>query len=100
MDNWYVYIVDKKEKLYVGVTTDLLNRMRQHAVLEPLHAEGPMSKAEALKRERELNGWSRKKKLSLISAPSSQQNSPPPWWHPKSPRIHPALGKSRVCPIG
>ena len=28
MRNWYVYLVDKKEKLYVGVTTDLPNRMR------------------------------------------------------------------------
>ena len=40
MDNWYLYIVDKKGKLYVGVTTDLPNRMRQHAVMEPLYAEG------------------------------------------------------------
>jgi predicted GIY-YIG superfamily endonuclease len=73
MSDWYVYIVDKKDKLYVGITTDLLNRMRQHGVTESLYVEGPMAKAEALKREREMKGWSRKKKLSLISADPSQQ---------------------------
>jgi len=30
MDNWWVYIVEKMGKLYVGVTTDLENRMLQH----------------------------------------------------------------------
>ena len=30
MDNWWVYIVEKKTGLYVGITTDLENRMRQH----------------------------------------------------------------------
>jgi predicted GIY-YIG superfamily endonuclease len=67
MNNWYVYIIDKEGKLYVGVTTDLENRMRQHGVAEPLYFEGPISKAEALKRERTLKGWSRAKKLMLIT---------------------------------
>ena len=67
MSDWYVYIIDRKEKLYVGITTDLPNRMRQHAVMEPLHVEGPMSKAEALKLDRELKGWSRSRKPQLIS---------------------------------
>jgi predicted GIY-YIG superfamily endonuclease len=66
MHNWYVYIIDKERKLYVGVTTDLENRMRQHGVVRPLYFEGPMSKAEALKRERTLKGWSRAKKLALV----------------------------------
>ena len=30
MSDWYVYIIDKKGRFYVGVTTDLENRMRQH----------------------------------------------------------------------
>jgi hypothetical protein len=29
MSYWYVCVIDKKEKLYTGVTADLLNRMRQ-----------------------------------------------------------------------
>jgi len=73
MKNWWVYIIEKRAKLYVGITTDLPNRMRQHGVTKPLYQEGPMSKAEALKRERSLKGWSRKKKLELIDKASSQQ---------------------------
>ncbi|MDP2972947.1 MAG: GIY-YIG nuclease family protein [Deltaproteobacteria bacterium] len=60
MDNWWVYIVEKKTGLYVGITTDLENRMKQHGQPTPSYCEGPNSKAEALK------GWSRKKKLELI----------------------------------
>jgi putative endonuclease len=74
MSGWYVYIIDKEGKLYVGVTTDLENRMRQHGVAKPLYFEGPMAKAEALKRERALKGWSREKKLALIANFSPQQN--------------------------
>ena len=73
MHNWWVYIVEKNRKYYVGVTTDLENRMRQHAVTTPLYREGPMSKAEALKRERSLKGWRREKKLALIRGSSSQE---------------------------
>ena len=73
MRDWYVYIIDKTGKLYVGITTDLPNRMRQHGVTRPLYLEGPVSKAEAVKRERILKGWSHQKKLSLISGDSSQQ---------------------------
>jgi predicted GIY-YIG superfamily endonuclease len=67
MDNWWVYIVEKKTGLYVGITTDLENRMRQHGQPTPSYCEGPISKTDALKRERTLKGWSRKKKLQLIA---------------------------------
>ena len=73
MSNWFVYIIEKQGELYVGITTDLPNRMRQHAVQMPLYHEGPMSKSEALKRERVLKGWRREKKLALIAKASSQQ---------------------------
>jgi predicted GIY-YIG superfamily endonuclease len=72
MSKWYVYIVEKIGKLYVGITTDLENRMRQHEQRTPLYQIGRMSKRDALKRERTIKGWSRKKKLDLISKPSSQ----------------------------
>jgi len=72
MNIWYVYIIDKEGKLYVGVTTDLENRMRQHGAAKPLYFEGPMPKAEALKRERVLKGWRREKKLALIDSSSLQ----------------------------
>jgi predicted GIY-YIG superfamily endonuclease len=73
MNNWFVYIIERKGKLYVGVTTDLDNRLRQHGKAAPLHHEGPMSKADALNRERTLKGWSRKKKLELAAQASSRQ---------------------------
>ena len=73
MNNWYVYIVDKKGKLYVGITTDLPNRLRQHGVDKPLYQEGPISKSQALKRERTIKGWRRGKKLALIEKASLQQ---------------------------
>jgi predicted GIY-YIG superfamily endonuclease len=73
MSNWFIYIIEKKEKLYVGITTDLDNRMRQHRQAAPLHHEGPMSKADAVKRERTLKGWTRKRKLELIAQASSGQ---------------------------
>jgi len=73
MNNWFIYIIEKKGKLYVGITTDLGNRMRQHRQTAPLHHEGPMSKADSLKRERTLKGWTRKKKLELIGQASSRQ---------------------------
>ena len=66
-------MVQKKTGLYVGITTDLENRMRQHGQPAPLYCEGPISKAEALKRERTFKGWSRKKKLELIIKASSQE---------------------------
>jgi predicted GIY-YIG superfamily endonuclease len=73
MDNWWIYIVEKKTGLYVGITTDLENRMRQHGQPAPLYYEGPISKSDALKREGTLKGWSGKKKLDLIAKASSQQ---------------------------
>lgn len=70
MDNWWVYVIEKKTGLYVGITTDLENRMKQHGQAS-LYYEGPISKSGALKRERTLKGWSRKKKMELIAKASS-----------------------------
>jgi predicted GIY-YIG superfamily endonuclease len=71
MNNWYVYIIDKEGNLYVGVSTDMENLVRQHGVERPLHIEGPRPKTDALKRERTLKGWRREKKLALIKEYSS-----------------------------
>ena len=73
MDNWWVYIIEKKTGLYVGITTDLENRMLQHGQPVPLYYEGPVSKGDVLKKERTLKGWSRKKKLELIAKASSKE---------------------------
>jgi predicted GIY-YIG superfamily endonuclease len=73
MDNGFVCLIKKKGKFYTGGTTDLPNRMRQHGSGKPLYQEGPMSKAEALRKERSWKDWSRKKKLELIEKASLQQ---------------------------
>jgi len=51
MDNWWVYIVEKKTGLYVGITTDLENRMRQHGQAIPLYHEGPFQNQTPSKRK-------------------------------------------------
>ena len=70
---WYVYIIDKNGKYYVGITTDLSNRIRQHGDVTLLYHEGPMTRTEAVEKERTLKGWSRKKKTALIDKFSLQK---------------------------
>ncbi len=63
---WYVYIINKKDCLYTGITTDLNNRMRQHGRARPLYIEEFQDKRVAARREREIKGWRKGKKLELI----------------------------------
>ena len=60
---WYVYICDKAGRLYTGITTDLTNRMRQHSNAGLIHIEEYEDKCTAAKREKQIKGWNRKKKL-------------------------------------
>ena len=62
---WYVYICDKSVQLYTGITTDLEHRMRQHKATL-LYSEVLANKNDAAKRERQIEGWRREKKLELI----------------------------------
>ena len=62
---WHVYICDRKGQLYTGITTDLGHRMKQHQAIL-LYSELHEDKHEAAKRERQIKGWRREKKLSLI----------------------------------
>ena len=71
--DWWVYIVDKSGKLYVGITTDIDNRLRQHGNPPLLHKEGPMIKVEAVNRERQIKGWNREKKQSLCEKMPEKQ---------------------------
>ena len=68
-----VYILDRDGRLYTGITTDLATRMRQHGRSTPLYQEGPMSRTHAVKREKELKGWNRKKKPELIAKTAEQK---------------------------
>ncbi len=61
---WYVYICDKSSHLYTGITTDLEHRMRQHKA-NLLYSEAYKNKNDAAKRERQIKGWRKEKKLAL-----------------------------------
>ena len=76
----YVYILECADKsLYTGVTNDLDRRLREHLsgkggrytrakkALEVKFTEKHGSRSEAMKREKEIKTWSRKKKLALIN---------------------------------
>lgn len=75
---WTVYLLLCDHKIiYTGITNDLEHRLFQHknnnstftkqfSDLKLIHAENYKTKSEAAKREKEIKGWSRKKKLALI----------------------------------
>lgn len=83
-----VYIMSNKSRtLYVGATTDLVARVRQHR--EKTYPSGFTARyhfdklvyyevlptyAEAVKREKEIKAWRRQKKIALIQ----EKN---PWWY-------------------
>jgi len=76
---WKVYILECKDgSLYTGITDNLQRRFEEHQtgkggkfthafkVDKVLYSEPYGSKNEALKREAQIKGWTRKKKLALI----------------------------------
>ena len=65
---WHVYIRDREGQLYTGITTDLEHRMKQHGA-QLLYSEAYKDKRLAARREREIKGWRREKKLALIREP-------------------------------
>ena len=77
---FYVYIVEcADQSLYVGCTNDLIQRIKQHneskwgahytkirRPVELKYSETFSNLKEARKRESEIKGWNRQKKLNLI----------------------------------
>ena len=76
---WYVYILECQNKvLYTGVTNNLDRRIEDHkqgnggrytkiaGVNKLLFKEEFSSRIEAKKRESQIKGWTRRKKLALI----------------------------------
>jgi len=78
-NNYYVYILtNKSNTLYIGVTNDLIRRLYEHKnKLAPGFTrkyninklvyyevfDGPET---AIRKEKEIKGWNRKKKIELI----------------------------------
>ena len=76
---WHAYIIECKNKsLYVGITNDIPRRIKEHqqakgghytksfGVNKLVYQEECFTKQQALKREAQIKGWTRKKKLALI----------------------------------
>ena len=63
---WFVYVCNRKGQPYNGITTNLGHRMKQHKA-ELLYSGKFANKHDAAKREREIKGWRREKKLVLIN---------------------------------
>ena len=76
---YFVYLIECDDKsIYTGITTDIQRRFNEHKnkkgghytrskqVVRILHIEQFETRAEALKREAQIKGWRREKKLNLI----------------------------------
>lgn len=76
---YFVYLIECSDKsIYTGITTDIKRRFNEHKnkkgghytsskqVVRVLHTEQYETRAEALKRETQIKGWRRDKKLALI----------------------------------
>lgn len=77
---YFVYIIECKDKsLYTGITNDLDRRFDQHKngmgghytsskeVVRMVYTEEHADRSSALKREAQIKGWRREKKLKLIN---------------------------------
>jgi putative endonuclease len=79
---YHVYILSNRHRsvFYTGMTNDLPRRLKEHRagrasqftkrynITTLLYAEQHDTREKAAKRERQIKGWSRKKKLRLISS--------------------------------
>ncbi|MEK7630204.1 MAG: GIY-YIG nuclease family protein [Patescibacteria group bacterium] len=76
---YYVYLIQCEDKsIYTGITNNLERRFKEHKgkigghytashkVERIIHTEEFETKSEALKRESQIKGWRREKKLALI----------------------------------
>jgi predicted GIY-YIG superfamily endonuclease len=62
---WHLYIIEKSDKYYTGITTDLKNRLRQHGNPPLLYKETFPDNHQAAKREKQIKGFSRIKRETL-----------------------------------
>ena len=80
MPRWHLYMLQCRDRsLYTGVTLDIERRMKQHSdrqgskclrgrlPVKLVHQESFRSRSLALKREAEIKGWPRQKKLRLVN---------------------------------
>ena len=79
--HYYVYILANRWRtLYVGVTNDIFRRVHQHRTRRSIgftqrytidrlvHVESCSAPRDAIAREKQIKGWSRRKKTALIES--------------------------------
>jgi len=79
MEKWFVYIIKcEDESFYTGITNDLKRRFFEHShkkggkytsshkPKEIIYYETYPNKSQALKRESQIKGWSRQKKIDIL----------------------------------
>jgi len=79
-DIWYLYIIECKDgKLYTGISIDLKRRIEQHNrghgcrftkfrnPVKLVYKQIFSSRSEALKREAEIKGWKKDRKIELLN---------------------------------
>ena len=84
---YFVYLLECGDKsIYTGITTDVDRRLDEHVKRKGSHytsahravkivcTEQFKNRSNALKREAEIKGWNRKKKLDLIKSKSNSCN--------------------------
>jgi putative endonuclease len=77
--DYYVYVMTNNSgTLYIGVTNDIARRVREHQLglkrgftqryrmTRLLYVESATDVRDALQREKQLKGWTRKRKLDLV----------------------------------
>ena len=87
MKQFYVYIMTNKSKtLYVGVTNNLQRRVYEHKnkmiqgftskynITKVVYFEFFYDIESAIKREKQIKGWLRKKKIDLIESMNPEWN--------------------------
>ncbi|MBT3538628.1 GIY-YIG nuclease family protein [Candidatus Parcubacteria bacterium] len=83
--NYYVYIISSKNRvIYVGVTNDLFRRIQEHKsgliggftskyyIKRLIYYEYFTDINVAIRREKELKGWRREKKVKLIESKNTK----------------------------
>jgi putative endonuclease len=74
MRDYYVYILaSRSRELYIGVTNNLARRMAEHhayrhEIIRLVHVERTTDVREAIRREKQLKGWRRMRKIELIDS--------------------------------
>ena len=87
MNNYYIYILtNKSNTLYVGVTNNIQKRLYEHKnklingftkkynLNKLIYFETYQNINDAMKREKQIKGWTRKKKIDLIKTKNPNFN--------------------------